>query len=104
MKEIKIKDKTYPCRVTMGALLRFKRASGKDISQADLSDLSETLLFVWCCIQSASKADGVAFDLSFDDFADLLEPEDFTEFFGEVQSEAQKKTATSANRKQKPKA
>lgn len=31
MKKIKIKGQEYPCRVTMGAMVRFKRESGKDI-------------------------------------------------------------------------
>ena len=83
MKKIKIKGQEYPCRVTMGAMVRFKRESGKDIREVK---------FVWCCVKSACNADGVEFDIAFDRFVDMLEPEDFTEFFGDVQ-ETQKKTA-----------
>ena len=92
MKKIKVTGVEYPCRVTMGAIVRFKRESGKDIRDIDQSDIDQMLLFVWCCIKSACNADGVKFELPFDVFVDMLEPEDFTEFFGEIQSETQKKT------------
>lgn len=44
MKKIQIKGKEYPCRVTMGAMLRFKRESGKDIREIDQSDIGVMLL------------------------------------------------------------
>lgn len=92
MKKIRIQDKEYPLRVTMGAMVRFKRASGKEVSKIGGDDMTDVLLFAYCCVQSACKADGVDFDLSFDDFADLLEVEDFSSFFSDMQQEAQKKT------------
>ena len=92
MKKMKIKGVEYPCRVTMGAMVRFKRESGNDIREVDQQDIDLMLLFVWCCVKSACNADGVDFDLPFDRFVDMLESEDFTEFFGEVQGETQKKT------------
>lgn len=93
MKKIRIKGQEYPCRVTMGAMVRFKRESGKDIREVDQTDVDQMLMFVWCCVKSACNADGVDFDIAFDKFVDMLEPEDFTEFFGDVQEETQKKTA-----------
>lgn len=93
MKKIKIKGQEYPCRVTMGAMVRFKRESGKDIREVNLADVDLMLMFVWCCVKSACNADGVEFDIAFDRFVDMLEPEDFTEFFGDVQEATQKKTA-----------
>lgn len=93
MKKIQIRGKEYPCRVTMGAMVRFKRESGKDIREVDQTDIGLMLMFVWCCVKSACNADGVEFDVTFDTFADMLEAEDFTEFFSEVQEDTQKKTA-----------
>lgn len=93
MKKIKIKGQEYPCRVTMGAMVRFKRESGKDIREVNQEDVDLMLMFVWCCVKSACNADGVEFDIAFDRFVDMLEPEDFTEFFGDVQEATQKKTA-----------
>ena len=71
-RRITVKGETYPCRVTMGAMVRFKRASGRDVSEISKNDVSDMVLFMWCCVASACKADDVAFDLSFDDFADAL--------------------------------
>jgi len=48
--------KTYPCRVTLGAMRRFDLA-----------------VFIWCCCMSACKADGVEFSVSLDDFCDLVD-------------------------------
>ena len=93
-KELTIRGKSYPCRVTMGAMVRYKRASGQDVSKMS-QEMSDLLLFMWCCVASASKADGIDFDLSFDDFADLLEPQDLQGFIETMQEQnAEKKTST----------
>lgn len=33
--KIKLGDKEYPCRVTMGAMVRFKNETGKDMSRLE---------------------------------------------------------------------
>ena len=53
MKKIKIKGQEYPCRVTMGAMVRFKRESGKDIREVNQADVDlvlreECLQCRWC--------------------------------------------------------
>ena len=87
MKTITINGKEYPCRVTMGAMLRFKRETGHDASQLDERDVSDLITFLWCCIASASKADGVEFSLSLLDFADRLDPDTLNGFFNEMEQE-----------------
>ena len=97
MKEIEINGKQYPCRVTMGALLRFKRETGRDVSQTGQNDVEALVTLLWCCVVSASKADGVEFGMGLMDFADLLSPDTLArwseamEANGEAESE--KKTA-----------
>ena len=34
--KIKVGDKEFPCRVTMGAMVRFKNESGKDVSKLEI--------------------------------------------------------------------
>lgn len=80
LKEITIQGTTYPCHLTMGAMLRFKRESGKDVSQLESEDVADLLLFVYCCTRSACNAMGKAFSFDFETFCDLLTPEDFTAF------------------------
>lgn len=73
--EIKIDGKAYPCRQTMGAMLRFKKETGKEVTEINNS-LSDMCAYLYCCTASACKKDGVEFDMSLMDFADSLTPED----------------------------
>ena len=70
--KLTIGGKAYPCRVTMGAMTRFKHECGKDVSKMDQGDIGELVLFIYCCVKSACNADGVAFDMDFETFADHL--------------------------------
>ena len=89
--KLTVGGKEYPCRVTMGAMVRFKRATGKDVSQLNQSDIGELVQFIYCCVQSACKADDVAFDTDFETFADSLEPDSLNTFYAQV-GDAEKKT------------
>ena len=69
----------------MGAMLRFKRETGREVTDIfgekdekgnPKCDLSDFCTYIWCCICSASKADGIEFNLSFMDFAASVSPED----------------------------
>lgn len=88
MKTITINGKTYPCRVTMGALLRFRRETGHDVGQISQDDMSDLITLLWCCIVSACAADGVEFGMELMDFADQLDPEALTAFFTSLDQES----------------
>lgn len=90
--KLTIAGQEYPCRVTMGAMVRFKRQAGYDVSNIEEKAVSDLVLFMWCCVASACKADGVAFDLSFEDFADRLEPNTLGKFLGVLESDDEKKS------------
>ena len=91
---ITVKGQSDPCRVTMGAMVRYKRASGQDVSEIGTKDVSDLVLFMWCCVASACKADDVASDLSFEDFADALEPDALGVFLGTMQGDEKKSPQT----------
>ena len=74
--EITINGKAYPCRQTMGAMLRFKRETGREVTTITNDDLSGLCTLLFCCVQSACKHDGVDFDMDLVDFADSIEPAD----------------------------
>lgn len=78
--EITINGKSYPCRQTMGAMLRFKRETGKEVTDMDGGSLTDVCTFLWCCIVSACKADGITFDMSLMEFADAVSPDDMSEW------------------------
>lgn len=79
-----IKQKEYPCRQTMGAFLRFKTESGKDVAEMAEWSINDFCLFLWCSIVSACNADGVEFGISFMDFADAISPADLTKWIEEM--------------------
>lgn len=91
-KVITINGKDYPCRITMGAMVRFKHESGHDVSEIKPNDLSEMVLFMWCCTVSACNADGVEFGMSFEQYADSLEPSGLQDFYSDMQSDEKKTT------------
>ena len=85
--EVVIDGKAYPCRETMGAMLRFKKETGKEVTEVG-SSLDNLVAYVWCCTVSACKADGVDFDLSLQDFADKVDYDDFVKLQGAETSPA----------------
>jgi len=86
--EIRINGEAYPCRPTMGAMLRFKEQTGKEITEMDGNSFTELCTYLWCCIVSACKRDGKPFDLSLMDFADSIDPDDMAAWSEAVQAEA----------------
>lgn len=89
--KIKVGDKDFPCRVTMGAMVRFKNESGKDVSKLEKTNISELVLFVYCCVKSACNADKVEFDYDFQSFADLMEPDAANSFYEDMGGEEKKR-------------
>jgi len=71
MKTIKIGQKEYPVRVTMGTIREFKKLTGKEVEQIQGS--SEVGEFLYACTISACRAEKVEFTLGVDDFVDQLE-------------------------------
>lgn len=78
MKQIRvtINGKAYPCAPTMGAMLRFYQETGREITAINPGSFSDMCVYLWCCVVSACRRDGVDFDMSLMDFADSLSPTD----------------------------
>ena len=89
---VNVGGKAYPCRLTMGAMLLYRRNMGKDVSQMQEGDLEEMLMLMWCCVASACRADGVDFDIDFERFCDLLTPQDMGEWNKAMSRENEKKS------------
>lgn len=94
----------YPAYMTMGALRRYKRATGNEAAGVDTTDLDSALTFLYCLTAAACHAEGVAFDMDEDTFADSLLPGDMQAFFehfadaGKMMGDAEKKKAKSPRR------
>ena len=99
--EIMINGKAYPCRQTMGAMLRFKKETGKEVTELGNS-LSDMCAYLFFCVASACKHDGVKFDMSLMDFADSLTPEDlnkWTDTVNDTADQAPEDTDTEGEKK-----
>lgn len=82
---VEVNDVKYPCRPTMGAALRFKRESGKEVTAIDGSSLEDVVTYLYCCVVSACAADKVTFEMSLLEFADALNPEDLQAWTTQLQ-------------------
>lgn len=70
--------KEYPCRITLGAIRRFKQETGRDAEI--ITGGADLAVFVWCCCLSTCSADGVEFGVSLDDFCDRLDMDALSAF------------------------
>lgn len=77
--DIEINGKKYPCTPTMGAMLQFKKETGHDITNME-EGLSDLCTYMYCCVCSACRREGVEFGMSLMDFADAITPEDMQEW------------------------
>lgn len=96
--EVKINGVAYPCRPTMGAMLRFKKETGKEITEITDKNFTDLCTYLYCCVASASAADKVKFSMSLMDFADALNPKDMTAWAENMQ---QNSTVVDANEVEK---
>lgn len=85
--EVTINGIAYPCRPTMGAMLRFKKETGKEVTELQNGSFSDLCAYLYCCVASACAADKVPFKMSLMDFADALSPEDMTQWAEQVQAQ-----------------
>lgn len=99
--EVTINGKVYPCRPTMGAMLRFKKETGKEVTEITSNSFSDLCAYLYCCVASASAADKVPFDMSLMDFADALSPDDMTAWATAVQASAVQASAAPAEGEEK---
>lgn len=99
--EITINGTAYPCSPTMGAMLRFKQETGREITEIDPTSFTDLCTYLWCCVASAAKREGKPFDLSLMEFADSLTPEDMTEWNAAITAGAETVDAAPGEKKRK---
>ena len=95
--KIRINEKEYPLYVTMGALLRYKRETGHDVSELRDGDLEGMMMLMWCCVTCASQAHGIDFPLDFETFCNSITPAQVYEWAAQSTKE-QKKTVPKPER------
>lgn len=72
---ITIKNQQYPCRLTPGAIVRFKRTTGRTMDDfvSGKVDFEDNVRLLFECVASACRADQVNFDFDCDLFMDMLD-------------------------------
>lgn len=78
--EITVSGRRYPSRPTMGAMLRFRQHTGREVTEIDPQSLSDLCTYLWCCTSSACRREGIDFDMPLMDFADALTPDEMAEW------------------------
>ena len=101
---INIQGRDYPCEITMGAMLRFKRETGREAQEMGKDSISDLITYLWCCTASACNRDGVEFGLSLTDFADSLTPDQINGYFDRLGGASQAAAATAPKKKTSRKA
>ena len=86
--EVTVNGVAYPCRPTMGAMLRFKRETGKEVTGIQENSFTDLCTYLYCCVVSACAADKIEFGYSLIDFADALSPEDMAAWTEQLQGDA----------------
>lgn len=90
MLKVIINGEEYQSEPTMGAMLRFKKETGREFNEMDPNNLTDLCTFMWCCVVSAAKREGRDFNLSLIDFADCITPDELLKW----------NTTVSANREE----
>lgn len=76
------KGVSYPARITMGACRRFRRETGEDFLKLGDRITGEDLgVILWASICSQSKAEGIEFKESLDDFFDNVTPDEVASWY-----------------------
>lgn len=75
--KITIEGKSYPLIITMGAFLDFKSRTGREASQIDSSNISDTIVFIFCVAKATARRQGTEFPYdSPESMADCLTPDE----------------------------
>lgn len=88
--EIEINGERFACMPTMGAMMRFKEETGKEVTEIKTDSVTELCTYLWCCVKAGAKREGKKFNLSLMDFADALTPEELEEWVRTVGDESKK--------------
>ena len=73
---VTLDGKTFPVRATMRAWKNFEEATGVKVSQIASDDVTKIPTLVFYFVQEGCAKQGMQFDMSLDDFLNLIEISD----------------------------
>lgn len=77
----------YPCRPTMGAMLRFKRETGREVTELDGKSVTDLCTYLYCCVQSAAELAHKPLEMDLMTFADNISPEDMEQWGRQLEAD-----------------
>lgn len=66
--KIEIDGVEYPAHSSLGAMLLFKKETGKEVNE--INGLSDSIIWLWCCVKSASAKSDRPLEMDCQEFAD----------------------------------
>lgn len=75
---INVGGREYPCYPTLGAMLRFRNATGREVTTIDMASIGDLAVYLHCCTASASAREKIPFDIELQEFSDSLVPSDLS--------------------------
>lgn len=65
---VEIDGVSYPAHTSLGAMLLFKKETGKEITE--VQGISDSIIWLWCCVKSASAKTDHPLTMGCQEFAD----------------------------------
>lgn len=97
--EVIVNGIAYPCRPTIGAMLRFSQETGREVAEIKIDSPTDLCTYLWCYVVSGAKRGGKTFDMSLMDFADSISQEDMELWSKAVSADSPEACSDSDNEK-----
>lgn len=87
--KIKVGGRELPAYETLGAAVRFKDETGRDLSKIDLTSVSDIAVLLWARVAGACAREGIEFGMTFREFADAVDMSALSEWTQALINDAQ---------------
>lgn len=78
-KRIEIDGKLYPCYMTIGAMMAFKKITGREVDDMAGSGIEGVATLFFCCVRGACRREKIEFPFKDpEEMADFIRPEDLS--------------------------
>lgn len=96
---VEIDGVSYRANGSLGAMLLFKEQTGKEVNE--INGLSDTIVWLWCCVKSGSAKSSNPLTLSCQEFADACTMDVLDEWTkAQATDRESKKKSSKGNRKE----
>lgn len=87
--KINVNGRELPAYETLGAAVRFKDETGRDLSKIDVTSITDIAVLLWARVAGACAREGIEFKMSFREFADAVDMSALQAWSSAIQAEAE---------------